>query len=213
MEVIQNGETLPEYDVHLPLISLPHILELNPETMLGTVPYLFAEPARIEGWAKKVPAGGFRIGIVWQGNPIALGDGRSFPLAAVAPLCRIPGLKLISLQKGYGTEQLANLPPGMKVERLGADFDSGPDAFLDSAAVMMNLDLVISCDTASAHLAGALGCPLWIVLRYLPDWRWMMDREDTPWYPTARIFRQTRHDDWDEVFERIASELASKLPP
>ena len=213
VEIIENGETLPEYDVHLPLMSLPKVLGgVHPEITLGTVPYLFAEPARIEAWAKRVPAGGFRIGIVWQGNPIATGKGRSFPLAALAPLCRVPGVKLISLQKGHGIEQLASLPPGITVETLGADFDSGPDAFLDSGAVMMNLDLIISCDTASAHLAGALGCPVWIVLKHMPDFRWMVDRDDTPWYPTARLFRQTRHDDWDDVFERVANELASRLP-
>jgi hypothetical protein len=95
----------------------------------------------------------------------------------------------------------------MRVETLCEDFDAGPEAFLDCAAVMKNLDLVISSDTAPAHLAGALGCPVWIVLKYVPDWRWMMHRDDSPWYPTARLFRQTRHGDWDEVFERIAREL------
>lgn len=119
-----------------------------------------------------------------------------------------PGLTLISLQKYDGAEQLAHLPPGMTVETLGAEFDAGSDAFADCAAVMMNLDVVISSDTAAAHLAGALGRPVWIVLKHVPDWRWMMDREDTPWYPTARLFRQARRDDWDEVFERIAGELA-----
>jgi Glycosyltransferase family 9 (heptosyltransferase) len=146
---------------------------------------------------------------VWQGNPDGYVDkGRSIPLRCFAPLCRIPGLRLISLQKNYGIEQLADLPSGMRVETLGAEFDPGPDAFLDTAAVMMNLDLVVSTDTGAAHLAGALGLPVWIVLRHVPDWRWMIDREDTPWYPTARLFRQTRHGDWDEVFERIAGELA-----
>jgi hypothetical protein len=96
----------------------------------------------------------------------------------------------------------------MTVETLGAEFDAGSDAFVDCAAVMMNLDLVICSDTAAAHLAGALGRPVWIVLKHVPDWRWMMDREDTPWYPTARLFRQARRDDWVEVFERIARELA-----
>jgi hypothetical protein len=117
-------------------------------------------------------------------------------------LCHIPGLRLISLQKYNGVEQLADLPPGMTVETLGAEFDSGSDAFVDSAAVMMNLDLVISSDTAAAHLAGALGCPVWIVLQRVPDWRWTMDREDTPWYPTARLFRQTDGGDWDETRAR-----------
>ena len=179
------------------------------ETIPGDVPYLFAEPARVEAWAKRLPAGQFRVGIVWQGKSTADIDiGRSIPLHSFAPLCHIPGLTLISLQKYDGAEQLAHLPPGMRVETLGADFDVGSEAFMDCAAVMMNLDLVISSDTAAAHLAGALGRPVWIVLKHVPDWRWMMDREDTPWYPTARLFRQARRDDWDEVFERIAGELS-----
>jgi hypothetical protein len=209
VKVIRKGETLPEYDVHLPLMSLPHVLGVTPETAPGDVPYLFAEPARVEAWVKRLPTCQFRVGIVWQGNPDGYVDkGRSIPLRCFTPLCRIPGLRLISLQKNYGIEQLADLPSGMRVETLGAEFDPGPDAFLDTAAVMMNLDLVVSTDTGAAHLAGALGLPVWIVLRHVPDWRWMIDREDTPWYPTARLFRQTRHGDWDEVFERIAGELA-----
>ena len=209
VKVIRNGATLPEHDAELPLMSLPHVLGATLETIPRDVPYLFAEPARVEAWAKRLPAGQFRVGIVWQGKSTADVDiGRSIPLRSFAPLCRIPGLTLISLQKYDGAEQLAHLPPGMTVETLGAEFDAGSDAFVDCAAVMMNLDLVISSDTAAAHLAGALGRPVWIVLKHVPDWRWMMDREDTPWYPTARLFRQARRDDWDEVFERIAGELA-----
>ena len=209
VKVIRNGAALPEHDAELPLMSLPHVLGATLETIPREVPYLFAEPARVEAWAKRLPAGQIRIGIVWQGKSTADVDiGRSVPLRSFAPLCRIPGLTLISLQKYDGAEQLAHLPPGMNVETLGAEFDAGSDAFVDCAAVMMNLDLVISSDTAAAHLAGALGRPVWIVLKHVPDWRWMMDREDTPWYPTARLFRQARRDDWDEVFERIAGELA-----
>jgi tetratricopeptide (TPR) repeat protein len=209
VKVIRNGAALPEHDAELPLMSLPHVLGATPETMPGDVPYLSAEPGRVEAWAKRLPAGQFRVGIVWQGKSTADIDlGRSIPLRSFAPLCHIPGVTLISLQKNDGVEQLTNLPPGMSVATLGAGFDAGPDAFVDCAAVMMNLDLVISSDTAAAHLAGALGRPVWIVLKHVPDWRWLMDREDTPWYPTARLFHQARRDDWDEVFERIAGELA-----
>jgi FkbM family methyltransferase len=208
VRVIRRGEQLPEYDAHLPLMSLPHVLRVTPETIPANVPYLFAEPTRAEAWAKRLPPGQFRVGIVWQGNPAReIGKDRSLPLSAFAALSRVPGVTLISLQKHDGLEQLAGLPREMKVETLGADFDAGPDAFLDTAAVMMNLDLVISADTATAHLAGALGCPLWIALKQVPEWRWMMDREDTPWYPTARLFRQTRRGDWEEVFTRIATEI------
>jgi tetratricopeptide (TPR) repeat protein len=209
VKVIRNGETLPQFEAHLPLMSLPQILQITPATMPERVPYLFADPARVEAWARRLPAGRFKVGIVWQGKPTGDVDrGRSIPLRCFAPLCGVHGVTLISLQKYDGVEQLTDLPAGMKVETLGADFDAGPDAFVDCAAVMMNLDLVISSDTAAVHLAGALGCPVWIALQLVPDWRWMMDREDTPWYPSARLFRQTHRGDWDEVFERIAEQLA-----
>ena len=209
VKVIGAGETLPEYDVHLPLMSVPHLLNITLQDLAQTTPYLSAETDRVQAWARRLPAAQFRVGIIWQGKPTGNVDfGRSIPLRAFAPLCDVPGVMLISLQKYAGAEQLENLPPGMRVETLGEDFDAGPDAFVDCAAVMKNLDLVISSDTAAAHLAGALGCSVWIVLKYVPDWRWMMHRDDSPWYPTARLFRQTRHGDWDEVFERIARALS-----
>lgn len=206
--VIPAGQELPAFDVHLPLMSVPFVRGANLATLPTDIPYIAADPARIERWAKALPQDKFKVGIVWQGNPHpGIDNGRSIPLRAFAPLSAIPGVSLISLQKNHGVEQLSGLPAGMTVETLGNDFDSGPDAFLDSAAVMMSLDLIISSDTAMAHLAGALGRPLWIALKHVPDWRWMMDRTDTPWYPTARLFRQSRRDDWNDVFMRIASEL------
>jgi tetratricopeptide (TPR) repeat protein/glycosyltransferase involved in cell wall biosynthesis len=208
VQIVRQGEEVPEFDLHLPLVSVPFTRGLSPESF-PEPPYLSADPVRVDLWSNRLPANGLRVGIVWQGNRfVPIDEGRPFPLKAFAPLGRIPGVRLISLQKGAGVEQLADLPAGMMVETLGAEFDADPDAFLDTAAVMMNLDLVITCDTAVAHLAGALGRPVWIVLKHVPDWRWMMDRADSPWYPTARLFRQRRAGDWDEVFARIASELA-----
>jgi tetratricopeptide (TPR) repeat protein len=122
-----------------------------------------------------------------------------------------PGVRLISLQKHHGLDQLANLPAGAKVETLGEDFDSGPDAFIDTAAAMSNLDLIITADTSTAHLAGALGCPTWVALKYVPDWRWLLDRNDSPWYPTMRLFRQETPGDWKLVFSTIEQELRSLL--
>jgi tetratricopeptide (TPR) repeat protein len=207
--VIPAGKEPPEFDFHLPLMSAPGVQGTTLANIPAKIPYLAAEPARIEQWSKKLPRDKFNIGIVWQGNPNPnIDNGRSIPLCAFAPLSKIPGVRLISLQKNDGVEQLDELPPGMMVETLGDDFDAGPDAFLDSAAVMMNLDLIVSSDTAIAHLAGALGRPLWIALKHAPDWRWMTERSDTPWYPTARLFRQYRPGDWDGVFARIASELS-----
>jgi tetratricopeptide (TPR) repeat protein len=207
--IVRAGEPLPDFDRHLPLMSAPFILGWTPDQRAAEIPYLSADPIRIEQWSRRLPAGGFRVGIAWQGNPAApIDKRRSIPLTAFAPLGRIPGVRLISLQKGSGVEQLADLPPEMVVETLGADFDSGPDAFLDTAAVMMHLDLIVTSDSALAHLAGALGRPAWIVLKHVSDWRWMMHREDSPWYPTARLFRQHRAGKWDEVFTRVAAELA-----
>src|SRR5208337_4826561 len=113
------------------------------------------------------------------------------------------GLRLISLQRDAGVEQLATLGAGMKVETLGEEFDAGLDAFLDTAAVMQHLDLVITCDTSVAHLSGALGRPAWVVLKRVPDWRWMLDRGDNPWYPTLRLFRQTTDGQWGDAFDTI----------
>ena len=123
-------------------------------------------------------------------------------------MASVPGVRLISLQKHDGTDQLA---PGMTIETLGDDFDSGPDGFIDTAAVMMNLDLVITSDTAIAHLAGALGRPTWVALRAVPDWRWLLERTDSPWYPTVRLFRQTARDDWRPVFAAMRDALAAMV--
>jgi hypothetical protein len=173
-----------------------------------TVPYLRAELDRVRTWANRIGGEGFKIGIAWQGNKRVTADvGRSFPLRHFERLAKIPGVRLISLQKNAGTEQLRDLPSDMKVETFSNEFDNGPDAFIDTAAAMENLDLIITSDTAVAHLAGALGRPVWIGLKYVPDWRWFLDRSDSPWYPTMRIFRQTSIGDWDGVFIEIQKQL------
>jgi len=188
----------------LHMMSLPHVLGTTPDTVPQTAPYLAADPARVATWGARIGRHGFKIGIAWQGNRGYRQDKlRSIPLAAFAALAEIPGVRLISLQKGYGSEQVARVPFGDRIEDLGADFDTGP-AFLDTAAVMMGLDLVISPNTAITHVAGALGRPLFVALNQVPDWRWLLGREDSPWYPTARLFRQTAAGDWDGVFSRIA---------
>ena len=130
------------------------------------------------------------------------------PLTALAPLVGVAGVRLISLQKGAGEEQLSNLPASLRVETLGANFDAGPDAFVDTAAVMTCLDLVVTCDTSIAHLAGALAVPVWVALKSDAEWRWLTERADLPWYPTMRLFRQTRRGVWSDVFEAMAGELA-----
>ena len=128
-------------------------------------------------------------------------------MAEFLPLSRVPGVRLIGLQKHHGLEQLSRLPEPFPVEDPGADFDSGPDAFIDTAAVIESLDLVVCSDTAVAHLAGALARRTWVALRHVPDWRWLLDRSDSPWYPATRLFRQQTAGDWKPVFAQIESEL------
>ena len=162
----------------------------------------------MEHWRKVLDAGlGLKVGIAWQGTPTYRHDRlRSIPLARFESLARLPGIKLISLQKGPGTEQLQAMASKFSVVDLGT-LDEAAGGFMDTAAVMKNLDLVISSDTAVAHVAGVLGIPVWVALQIVPDWRWLLEREDSPWYPTMRLFRQTRYGDWDGVFNRMAEEL------
>ena len=136
--------------------------------------------------------------------------GRSFALRHFEGLARVPGVRLVSLQKGPGSEQLHALS-GWPVQDLGEGFEpGGPDAFLDVAAVMQCLDLVITSDTSIAHLAGALGRPTWVALKQVPDWRWLLERDDSPWYPTLRLFRQRQPGDWAGVFERMRQEIEAQ---
>jgi hypothetical protein len=178
------------------------------ETVPAGAPYLSAEPGRVEKWKARLDGlPGFKVGVVWQGNPHFSWDcWRSIPLAALAPLAAVEGVRLVSLQKGPGAEQVRELKGRFAVEELdGLDAEGG--AFLDTAAVMKCLDLVVTADTAAAHLAGALGAPAWVALSATADWRWLVGREDTPWYPTLRLFRQAAIGDWGGVFLRMAGEL------
>jgi tetratricopeptide (TPR) repeat protein len=208
VQVVADIRELPAFDLQCSMLSLPLACGTTVESIPAAVPYLSAEPERVARWRGRLGTEGFKIGICWQGNPNKNVDaGRSFPLRLLRPLSLLPTVRLISLQKGPGAGQLSSLPPDMGVQTLGAHFDSGPDAFLDSAAVMANLDLIISCDTSIAHLSGALARPTWVALKRAPDWRWMLDRDDSPWYPTFRLFRQSRAGDWDLVFSRMREEL------
>ena len=197
------------FDAQIAISSLPRAFGTRLETIPAAVPYLSAEPALREIWRKRIGAEGFKVGVVWQGNPDPEADrSRSMPLTALAPLAEVAGVRLISLQKGIGEEQLVNLPPSFQVETLGTDFDAGADAFVDTAAAMTCLALIIICDTSVAHLAGALGVPVWVALKSDAEWRWLTKRADSPWYPTMRLFRQKRRGVWSDVFEGMAGELA-----
>ncbi len=196
-------------DFCVPMISVAYHLQTTLETVPVHIPYVFADEQLLETWRQRLtPWEGFKVGIVWQGNSQFRGDrSRSIPLARFAPLARVPGVRLVNLQKGAGLEQLREFAEPWSVIDFGDAVDQSAGAFMDTAAIMKNLDLVITSDTAAAHLAGALGVNVWLALQMVPDWRWMLQREDSPWYPTMRLFRQTQLGDWPEVFERIACEL------
>jgi tetratricopeptide (TPR) repeat protein len=207
--LLPRGGPLPPFDVQAPLMSLPRILGTTVETIPAPIPYLSADPVLVDNWRRELALEeGFRVGIAWQGNPRYPSDRqRSLPLRSFEPLARVPGVRLISLQKGPGREQRAAVADRFLVTDLGERLDSNGGAFRDTAAVMKSLDLVISCDTAIAHLAGALDVPVWLALCTISDWRWLLGRADTPWYPSMRLFRQHQLDDWAPVFERMAGEL------
>ncbi len=198
-----------EFDAQIAISSLPYAFKTRLDAIPAAVPYIAPEPALREFWSRRIGPAGFKIGVVWQGNPDPEADrARSMPLAALTPLAEVAGVRLISLQKGAGEEQLSLLPPSMRVETLGANFDAGPDAFVDTAAAMTCLDLVVACDTSIAHLAGALAAPVWVALKSDAEWRWLRGRADSPWYPTMRLFRQSRRGVWRDAFEAMALELA-----
>ena len=208
--VVAEGERRPAFDLHVPMMSLPYVLGTTLETIPGGVPYLAADPARSALWRQRLAAlPGLRIGLVWAGNSLLgqdmyLDRKRSVALAALAPLAAVPGVSFVSLQKGGPAAQATQPPAGMVLHDVTAalgDFD-------DTAALVDALDLVISVDTAVAHLAGALGKPVWLLNRSNTCWRWLLDRTDSPWYPTMRLFRQAAPGDWSGAVAALAAELA-----
>jgi hypothetical protein len=208
-ELVAEGTPLPPFDTYAPLLSLPRLLKTSLETVPATVPYLFANQELVDRWRDRMTAlDGFRIGIAWQGNAHhQLDRHRSIPLRAFAPLARIPGLQFISLQKGKGSEQLNKIGQAIQILPLADDCDQAAGAFMDTAAILEHLDLVITADTAIVHLAGAMGKRTWLALSAISDWRWMLDRDDSPWYPGLRIFHQETLGDWKSVMTRMATEL------
>jgi tetratricopeptide (TPR) repeat protein len=211
--LVAQGTPLPHFDVHAALLSLPRIFQTTLATVPANVPYLRADENLVERWRRELSAHtAFKIGIAWQGSPKYSGDRqRSFPLRQFAPLARVAGVQLLSLQKGLGSEQLAQVADRFAVTDLAGRLDETSGPFMDTAAVMKSLDLVITCDSVLGHLAGALGVPAWVALPFVPDWRWLLDREDSPWYPSLRLFRQTQLDDWEDVFQRMAIALSKVL--
>ncbi|MDC1444523.1 hypothetical protein N8366_00005, partial [Amylibacter sp.] len=198
-----------QIDFEAPLMSLPHLFKTHLKTIPSMNPYLYADRARTKTWGERLHTDRFKIGICWQGSMAKIDVGRSFPLSLFEGISKAPNVELISLHKGEGEHQIKDI--SFDLTTLGADFDVGQDAFLDTAAVMMNCDLIITSDTAIAHLAGALGCQTWVALKHVPDWRWMLDRSDSPWYPTMTLYRQKTPGNWADVFSTVEQKLLSKL--
>src|SRR5262249_49093564 len=203
-EIVVRGNPLPHFDRHCPLLSLPLAFHTDLKTIPAQVPYLQADQSAIQAFSHKLVHNGLRVGLVWAGNPIHTRDPqRSIPVAQLASLTEIPGIRFYSLQKGSAASQLQDLPRSVNLTDFGPELAD----FTDTAALLSSLDLLISVDTATAHLAGALGLPVWILLTHSPDWRWLLDRPDSPWYSTARLFRQPAPGDWSSVIAEIAAEL------
>jgi tetratricopeptide (TPR) repeat protein len=222
---------LPPFDTHAPLLSLPRIFQTTLVTIPANVPYLFTDPELVEKWTKEIAtfspdetdrsnsrsssstltthhAPPLRIGIFWQGNPEHANDlQRSVPLKRFESIARLNGVKLFGLQKGTGLEQLTEVPD----KSIASDLGSRLGSFADTAAVLKCLDLLITVDSAVAHCAGALAVPVWVLVPFVCDWRWMAAREDNPWYPTMRLFRQITLGDWDAVFERLENALKVRV--
>ena len=211
--ILGSAEELPRCDFYLPLLSAPGAFRTDASTIPCEVPYLWADPELTDEW--RAGTGGNRAASrsasSGKARAIFVSDRwRSIPLAHFAPLASLPGVRLVSLQKGFGSEQVATVD--FPVLDLSGRLDEAAGPFMDTAAVIRNLDLVVTPDTAIAHLAGALGVPVWVALPFSPDWRWLRDRDDSPWYPTMRLFRQTTFGEWPDVFERIANAVQAKLP-
>ncbi|WP_432808935.1 tetratricopeptide repeat protein [Pantanalinema sp. GBBB05] len=216
-EVIPYGKPLPAFDVHAPLMSLPFILGTTMATIPADVPYLGGKGAQADrenqedqgdGDDKELVKSGLKIGLVWNGNPQnPYNRSRAVPLANLLPLAELPQVQLYSLQKEIQPTDLELLQAHPEIQDLREQLRD----FVDTAAWIQQLDLIISVDTAVTHLAGALGKPVWLLLPFAPDWRWLLDREDSPWYPTMRLFRQPTYGDWDSAIAQVQSALLQKL--
>ena len=207
--LVDNDPDDINIDFEAPLMSLPYLFNTNLDTIPSSKSYLFANHDKVISWGKRFTKPTFKIGICWQGATLQSAVGKSFPLSLFEDISKLPNVELISLHKGEGEKQIKNI--NFDLTTLGSDFDAGGNSFIDTAAVMINCDLIISCDTSTTHLAGALGCPTWVVLQKIPEWRWMLDRTDSPWYPNMTLYRQEEFGDWKYVFEIMKKDLAKLI--
>ena len=193
-----------KYDLYVPLLNLPGIFNTTADNIPARIPYLFAKEPKVAYWRNKIATDAFNIGLTWAGNPIHTNDhNRSCDLKNFTPLAEIKNVKLFSLQKGPGIEQIKDWPGDTELIDLGRKFED----FTDTAAAIENMDMVISVDTSVLHLAGAMAKTAWALIPCNSDWRWMMERQDSPWYPTMRLFRQKSPGCWTDVFARVKKEL------
>ncbi|WP_448207227.1 tetratricopeptide repeat protein [Azospirillum sp. sgz302134] len=203
--IIPQGDPLPAFDLHCPLLSLPRAFGTTLDSVPAEIPYLSVEPERAAVWRERLAGPGLKVGLVWAGNPSFARDRERSPgLEPLLPVLDVPNCRVFGLQFGPGRDALAG-------RVLPASFtDLGPELgdFRDNAAAILAMDVVVTSCTATAHLAGALGVPVWVLLSYVPDWRWMLDRDDSPWYPTACLFRQQHPGDWTATVERVVAELS-----
>jgi tetratricopeptide (TPR) repeat protein len=209
-QIVSYGEPLPDFDIQCPLLSLPLVFNTTLESIPAKIPYISADPLSIEKWKGRIKIDKEKttIGLVWAGSTTTRKEGYySCSLEAFAPFAHLNNITLYSLQKGQASEQVAKPPNGMKL----IDYTEEIHDFSDTAAFIINLDLIISVDTAVAHLAGAIGRPVWTLLRFSPEWRWMLDRMDSPWYPTMRLFRQPAPGDWGCVIGKVFNQLQTLI--
>ena len=204
-EVYVKGEPLPKTQSQCPIVSLPLKFQTKPETIPARVPYISVDPQMVAWWRQRLSVSSDvkNVGIAWAGSAVNKNDrNRSARLSDFSPLAGVANVRFINLQMGQPAKQLASPPAGLKIDDATADVRDFNDA-----ALIAQLDLVITVDTSICHVAGALARPVWTLVPLVPDWRWLLDRDDTPWYPTMRLFRQTRRGDWSDAMARVREQL------
>jgi hypothetical protein len=208
IKIVDPNDLNLKYDYHCPLLSLPLAFRTEVHSVPCPIPYISIENDNYIKWRDRIGHDGFKIGIAWRSSVGNYAKHRAIPLSGFLRLARLKNVRLISLHNDKESlDEIDKIMPG-KVEFLGEDFDARDQAFLDTAAAIKSCDLIISCDTAIAHLAGALGAPTWLMLKYVPHWVWMLNRQDSPWYSNHLLFRQKISHNWDEVFDEIHAKIS-----
>ena len=208
-EIVSRDQAVPEFDRHIELLSLPHVFSTTLESIPAPPSYMSALPELIDAWRTRVnTASGLKVGLVWRGNPLnTINPKKSVPIDKVAGLCALEGVAWFSIQLDADEGELASIRAHALIDHCGPQLTD----WAETAALISELDLVITVDTGVAHLAGALGKPVWILLSHIPDWRWMMERQDSPWYPSARLYRQSAPSDWAGVLDHVRRDLEIKV--